>query len=62
MLAVYTQAAEALLADAYSTALFVLGFEEARRLLPRLPVQAMLISPKGEIWRSEGFKGSLYGT
>ncbi len=60
MLAVYTQAPAALLADAYSTALFVLGFEAAQALLPELPVEAMLIGPQGQVWRSEGFKGELY--
>ena len=60
MLSVYVQAPAGLLADAYSTALFVLGFERARELLPSFPVEAMLISPRGEIWKSEGFKGELY--
>jgi thiamine biosynthesis lipoprotein len=60
MLAVYTQAQSGLLADAYSTALFVLGFQEAKKLLPGLPVEAMMVSPKGEIYRSPGFKGELF--
>lgn len=60
MLAVYTQAPAALLADAYSTALFVLGFEAARELVPQLPLEAMLVGPKGELWKSGGFKGELY--
>ncbi len=60
MQAVYTQAADGLTADVYSTALFVLGYEEALKKLPMLPVKAMLISPKGEIFRSEGFEGRLY--
>lgn len=60
MLSVYVQAPAGLLADAYSTALFVLGFERARELLPSFPVEAMLISPRGEIWKSDGFKGELY--
>ncbi|QQR54403.1 FAD:protein FMN transferase [Candidatus Peregrinibacteria bacterium] len=60
MLAVYTQAESALIADAYSTALFVLGFEKARQLVPSLPLEAMLVGPQGQLWRSEGFKGELY--
>lgn len=60
MLAVYTQAPAALLADAYSTALFVLGFEEARALVPQLPLEAMLVGPKGQVWKSEGFRGEFY--
>lgn len=60
MLSVYVQAPAGLLADAYSTALFVLGFDRAQELLPSFPVEAMLISPRGEIWKSAGFKGELY--
>lgn len=60
MLAVYTQSSSALLADVYSTALFVLGYEEARKLLPTLPVAALLVSPDGKIFRSEGFQGILF--
>lgn len=58
--AVYTQAESALLADAYSTALFVLGYKEAQRLLPTLPVEALLISPEGRIYQSPGFQGRLF--
>ncbi|MBI4232123.1 FAD:protein FMN transferase [Candidatus Peregrinibacteria bacterium] len=60
MLAVYTQAERAIDADAYATALFVLGFERAKALLKTLPVDAMLISPRGEIFKSAGFKGELF--
>ena len=60
MLAVYTQADVALIADAYSTALFVLGFEKAATLLPDLPVEALLIGPDGQGWRTDGFKGGLF--
>ena len=60
MLAVYTQSKSALLADAYSTALFVLGYEKARDLVPELPVEAMLVSPQGKLFRSSGFKGKLF--
>lgn len=62
MLAVYTQAQTGLLADAYSTALFVLGYEKAKILLPNIPVEAMLVSPQGEIYRTAGFKGELFVT
>lgn len=60
MLAVYTQAEKALWADAYSTALFVLGFDRARSLLPTLPVEALLVSPEGLAFRSPGFLGVLF--
>lgn len=60
MLAVYTQADKAIDADAYATALFVMGFEKAKSSLESLPVEAMLISPKGELFRSKSFKGELF--
>lgn len=74
MQAVYTQAKIGLLADAYSTALFVMGFDRAKELLssmqgaqpkkylenPVQVVEAMLVSPKGEIFKTSGFKGELF--
>jgi FAD:protein FMN transferase len=60
MLAVYTQADAALIADAYSTALFAMGFEQAAALLPELPIEALLIGPDGQAWKSNGFVGQLF--
>jgi len=60
MLAVYTQAEAGLLADAYSTALFALGYERAKALLPSLPIDAMLVGTEGKIFRSDGFKGEPF--
>ncbi len=60
MQAVYTQAASAILADSYSTALFALGFEDAIKLLPNLPVEALLIGSQGEVWQSPDFKAELF--
>lgn len=60
MLAVFTQAPAALLADAYSTALFSLGFEKAAQLIPDLPIEALLMGPDGRGWMSEGFRGELF--
>ena len=60
MMAVYTQAETCLLADAYSTALFVLGYEGAKKMVEDFPVEAMLVSPRGEIYRTSGFKGELF--
>lgn len=68
MLAVYTQSSSALLADSYATALFVLGFEEAKSVLAgeggtgglRPLVEALLVSPEGRAYRSEGFQGVLF--
>jgi len=60
MLAVYTQAPAALIADTYSTALFAMGFENAKKNLIDLPVEALLIGPDGTGWMSEGFQGKLF--
>lgn len=60
MLAVYVQAKSAMLADAWSTALYVMGFEKARETVKELPVEALLISVDGGVWRSEGFEAELF--
>lgn len=60
MLAVYTQSSSALLADTYSTALFVLGYEDSKKFLPELPVEAMLIGLDGVAYRSAHFEGELF--
>lgn len=57
---VFTQAKKGLLADAFSTALFVMGFEKAKEVMPSLPVEAMIIGKNNEIFRSSGFQGKLY--
>jgi len=60
MLAVYTQAKNCFLADAYSTPLFVMGYDEAKKNLDDFPVEAMLVDVSGAIYRSGGFKGELF--
>lgn len=60
MLAVYTQAKSLMVADGFSTTLFVMGYEKAKALLKDLPVEAMLIGPSGQISLSPGFKGELF--
>lgn len=62
MLAVYTQCNFALLADGYSTALFAMGYENAKELIKqnKIPVEAMLISSTGSVFRSQGFQGELF--
>lgn len=60
MLAVYTQAKNCLLADAYATALFVLGYRKARKKLVNFPVEAMLVDVTGEIFRTKNFRGELF--
>ncbi len=47
--------------DAMSTALFVMGFEEAQAFTKKTDdLEALLVSPQGQIWQSKGFKGKLY--
>jgi thiamine biosynthesis lipoprotein len=60
MLAVYTQGADGITADAYSTALFVMGYEQSKKTVVDLPVEAMLVGPDGSVWKSEGFRGELF--
>ena len=60
MLAVYTQAATALEADAWATALFVSGFEKAQSLLKKSFVESLLVRPSGELFRTKGFRGELF--
>lgn len=62
MCAVYTQAKNCLWADAYSTALFVLGFEEAKYKVGKFPVEALLISKDGMIFKTDAFKVELFET
>jgi len=73
MMAVYTQAPLAIIADAYATALFAMGYEKAKEWLinncastqsggqkAAAPVEAMIISPTGKIFKSDCFKGKLF--
>lgn len=60
MLAVYTQAESCVLADSYATALFVMGYELAKKKLREIPVEAMLIDVSGAIYRTDGFCGELF--
>lgn len=60
MLAVYVQGDGGALVDAYSTALFVMGFKDACNAIKDLPVEAMFVGIEGNIFRSEGFKGELF--
>lgn len=61
MAAVYTQAGSCLLADSYATALFVMGYKEARKLARSFPAEAMLVDVSGEIFRTQSFQGELFG-
>jgi thiamine biosynthesis lipoprotein len=64
-LAVFTQSSESgLEADAYSTALFVMGYKVAQGFLTSPKklkgLEAMLVAPNGEIWRTPKFQGDLF--
>lgn len=60
MMAVYVQAEQGVLADAYATTLFAMGYEKAVGVLNDLPVEAMLIGAEGAISKSSGFMGELF--
>lgn len=60
MLAVYVQSDSGILADAYATALFVSGYANAKKIAVENGISAMLVSPAGEIFRTENFKGELF--
>ncbi len=58
LLSVSVQAANATTADALSTAFFVLGEEESRKIVEGLPgVETLLVRDDGSHWRSAGFRG-----
>ena len=59
-LAVYTQGNNGYEVDAYATAIFALGFHKAKKILTTLPVETMIISPHGEIIKSQKFQGNLF--
>lgn len=61
MTAVYVEGATGLAADGYSTALFVSGYDRAKLLAEERGLAAVLVSPEGDIYRSSGFSGRLYG-
>lgn len=60
MMAVYTQSEQAMVADAWATALFIAGFERAQILLQKAQVEALLVGDSGQIFRSSGFRGDLF--
>ncbi len=61
MLAVFTQSKNAFWADAYSTALFVSGFEKAVEILDREElIEGMLMDKAGRFYRSKNFQGEIF--
>lgn len=73
MVGTYVQSSTAMVADAYATALFVMGYEKAKAWLGEkntpgpngghsaaMPVEAMIIGPTGKVYKSENFKGEIF--
>ena len=61
MLANYVLAKSGILADGYSTMLFTLGYDDAKKIVRKNNIAAMLIGAYGDIFISSEFKGKLYG-
>lgn len=58
LISVSIQAGEAMIADALSTAVFVLGMEKGKALIAQFKdVEGMLVTENGERWKSPGFRG-----
>ncbi|MBF0152971.1 MAG: FAD:protein FMN transferase [Magnetococcales bacterium] len=58
LISVSIQTKKSMMADALSTAVFVLGMEKGKELIGKLEgVEGMLVKENGERWMSPGFKG-----
>ena len=61
MAGVYVQADSGEKADVFSTALFAMGYEKAKKWLEKdNQVEGMLISLEGAVFKTERFEGGLY--
>ena len=62
MLAVFVQGEDLMSADAYSTLLFVMGFERAREYLQKRPqkFEALILQSDFSFYRTESFEGELF--
>ena len=60
MLATFVYAETGLLADGYATALFVSGFEQAKKIVHKKKLAAVLVSPENTVFISKEFPGKLY--
>lgn len=60
MLTTYVQASTGIDADTYSTVLFVLGYEDAKKFLETEKIPAVLVGKNGDIFKTADFKGELY--
>ncbi|HIJ85344.1 MAG TPA: FAD:protein FMN transferase, partial [Magnetococcales bacterium] len=58
LISVSIQAKEGMLADALSTAVFVMGMEKGKAFIEKWEgIEGMLVAENGERWKSVGFKG-----
>ncbi len=62
MAATYVLGKTGLEADGLSTALFVSGYEQSKRLTQARNIEAVLLSPSRNVFRTAGFPGKLYST
>ncbi|MBI5642317.1 MAG: FAD:protein FMN transferase [Deltaproteobacteria bacterium] len=54
-------AGDATIADALSTAVFVMGSETGMALIERLPdVEGVIVDSEGKVYKSSGFKGKIF--
>ncbi len=60
MLITFVQGQDGMLCDAFSTALFAMGFEQAKSILDDLPLEAALVATNGKVMKSKGFVGEFY--
>ncbi|MFT4244445.1 MAG: FAD:protein FMN transferase [Candidatus Woesearchaeota archaeon] len=61
MLSVYIQAQKGIDADAYATALYAMGFDNAKEVLTSLEkIEGLLISNDLKIWKTNNFKCELH--
>lgn len=58
--AIFVKARTALEADAYATALFCAGFEKGIQLSEKLPVEILIISSRGKMYKSSGFDVAFF--
>ncbi len=58
---IFVVAEKGIEADAFATALFTAGFENAIRLSEKLPADVMIISMENKMFISKGFDAELFG-
>ncbi|MBI5224714.1 FAD:protein FMN transferase [Candidatus Micrarchaeota archaeon] len=58
--AIFLVAKTGIEADAYATALFTAGFEEAISLSKTLPVEMLIVSSQNKMYQSDGFRANIF--